>query len=348
MNYIYPSRVSPLVRLNRLLGSEAYANARFFIIVDENTYSQCLTTLVSKVEALQESEFLEVPVGEDCKQLEIAQQLWQTLLESGADRNAVIVNLGGGCVSDLGGFVAAGYRRGIRCINVPTTLIGMCDAAIGGKTAVNLGGVKNQVGFFHQPEAVCIDPVFLDTLPMQELASGLFEMLKTFLLSDPEGYSELLDAMGGSNFVLDPAWITRCAQFKASVVKADPNEHGIRRMLNLGHTFGHAIEAYSHHQGKPFSHGLSVGFGMVCALYLSMRKLGFPQQEYERYRALVAHLSPLPHYTLRDTEPLLSYMRQDKKNAQGEIRCVLLQAVGEPVIDLAVDENELRDALLKI
>ena len=345
---ILPSHQSSLSQLGRTLAGKAYKNARYFILVDENTYNHCLTRLVSKVAPLQEAEFMEVPVGEECKDIAIATQLWETLLESGADRDSVLVNLGGGCVTDLGGFVASGYQRGIRYINIPTTLIGMVDAAIGGKTAINLDGFKNQIGFFNPPDIVCIEPAFLDTLPDKELFSGTFEMLKTFMIGDPEQYQHLCNMLLGGSLEMQPDMIARCAEIKGAVVKQDPKDKGIRHILNLGHTFGHGIEAYSHQTGKPYSHGEAVGIGMICALYLSVKKLGLPQAFLDNYRDVAGKMVALPHYSLKETEEILTYMRQDKKNAEGEIRCVLLQELGAPVIDLAVDENEIRDALLKI
>lgn len=349
MNIILPSATSSLSRLNRSLSAKKYDTAQFFIIVDENTYTHCLTQLVSRVERLQESEFIEVPVGEECKDMAIAQQLWDTLLESNADRDTVIVNLGGGCVSDLGGFVASGYKRGIRYINVPTTLIGMVDAAIGGKTAVNVNGSKNQVGFFHQPEITCIEPSFLDTLLDEELFNGVFEMLKTFLIGSPEQYQALCDMLLGGTLEMRPAMIAACAEIKDAIVKQDPKDEGIRRVLNLGHTFGHGIEAFSQQPGQqPLGHGMAVGVGLACALYLSVHKLGLDAAVLQQYRTVAAKLMSMPHFSLKDTEEILAYIRHDKKNVAGEIRCVLLQEMGAPVIDLAVDENEIRDALLKV
>ena len=348
MKTILPSHQSPLSRLNRTLAGKAYNNARYFILVDENTYNHCLPQLVAQVEPLQKAEFMEVPIGEECKDIAIATQLWQTLLESGADRNSVLLNLGGGCVSDLGGFVASGYKRGIRYINVPTTLIGMVDAAIGGKTALNLDGYKNQIGFFNPPDIVCINPSFLNTLPDEELFNGVFEMLKTMMIGDPDQYHHLCDMLLGGTLDIQPGMIATCAEIKAAVVRQDPTDKGIRHILNFGHTFGHAIESFSHQTGRHYGHGTAVGIGMVCALYLSVKKLGLPQSCLDCYRSVATKLIELPHYTLRDTEALLSFMRQDKKNADGKIRCVLLKELGAPVIDLAVDENEIRDALLKI
>ena len=344
MKTIHPSpRLSALAKLGRTLSGKAFDGARFIILVDENSYAHCLVPLVSTVARLQEAELLEVPVGEECKDLAIARQLWESLLESGADRNTVLVNLGGGCVSDLGGFVAAGYKRGIRHINIPTTLVGMIDASLGGKTAVNLAGSKNQVGFFHQPVAVCIEPAFLDTLPPEEMKNGLCEMLKTLLIGDPDGYESLCKMLTGGNVELPDSMITTCVDIKNAIVKADPYDRGLRKVLNLGHTFGHAIEAYSH-----LPHGQAVGAGMVAALYLSVQKLGLPEAVLTRFRQAVGQIVDLPHYTLRDTEGLLSYMRQDKKNTDGDIHCVLLQSPGAPVIDLAVPEPEIRATLLAL
>ena len=349
MKTILPSSTSSLSRLNRMLSGKDFDNARFFLLVDENSYNHCLASFISRVSRVEESEFLEVPVGEECKDLSIASQLWQTLLESNADRDTVIINIGGGCVSDLGGFVAAGYKRGIRYVNVPTTLVGMVDAAIGGKTALNLEGSKNQIGFFHQPEIVCIEPEFLSTLPDEEYFNGVCEMLKTFMIGDREAYESLCNMVLDGSLEVTPQMISSCAAIKLAVVKEDPHERGIRRILNLGHTFGHAIEAYSHHEGQtPLSHGLAVGIGLLCALYLSVHKLGMDAAYLERYRSVISKLVTLPHYTLRDTEELLSYMRQDKKNSDGNICCVLMQDITAPVINLPVSELEIRDTFLKL
>ena len=286
---------------------------------------------------------LEIPIGEEAKNIETATQLWGALMDSHADRNAIIINLGGGCVSDLGGFVAAGYKRGVRFINVPTTLIAMIDAAIGGKTAVNLNGVKNQVGFFCQPDAICIEPAFLDTLPPTELSAGLWEMLKTFALANVKQYNDLCCQMAMGNVALTDEMIKECVAIKTSIVRQDPTEHGVRKMLNLGHTFGHAIEAYSH-----LSHGAAVGLGMWCALYLSHKKMGLDKDIFDAYTATLKPTLGAYSYSLKDTEQILQYMRQDKKNAEGLILCVLLQQIGVPVIDVPVDENEIRDTLLSL
>ena len=225
---ILPSRISSLGRLNRVLSGKTFDNSRFFLIVDENTYSHCLPILISHVDRLHQAEFIEVPAGEECKDPAIASQLWQTLLDSNADRDTVLVNLGGGCITDLGGFVAASYKRGIRHINIPTTLIGMVDAAIGGKTALNINGSKNQVGFFHQPAIVCIETSFLHTLPDAEIINGLFEMLKTFLIGNRSHFQSLCQTILSGSLDLQPGMIAACAEIKTAIVKQDPRDLGIR------------------------------------------------------------------------------------------------------------------------
>lgn len=345
---LFPSRRPALVALQSRLRGKTYDGARFFILLDENTYTHCLPRLIGAVPALEEADFFEVPTGEEAKQPEIAWQLWRSLSECDADRRAVLLCLGGGCVSDIGGFVASTYRRGLRTICVPTTLVGMVDAAIGGKTALDLDGIKNVVGTFHMPDLVCIDPAFLDTLPADELRAGLCEMLKTLALCDADRYHALLAAVTAADVTLQDEDLVRCAQFKQAVAAADPHDLGIRKMLNLGHTFGHALESHAAQQGRPLSHGDAVGIGMDLAFYLSVRKLGFPEAEWNAFRTALSALRPLPHFSLKDTESVLSFMRHDKKNEEQQIRCVLMKEVGVPVVDVPVDENEVRDALLHL
>lgn len=327
-----------LSALGRELKKEEWWDAKYVILVDENTFQHCLSRLIGYVEVLQEAEFIEVPVGEECKSLEVATQVWQTLLESEADRNTVIVNLGGGCVCDLGGYVAAGYKRGIRHINVPTTLLAMTDAAIGGKTAINLDGVKNVVGHFYSPRLTVIEPMFLDTLPREELLNGKMEMVKTAAVADSLLFERLIvdEAVARQQII-------EVARIKNRIVKADPYDRSIRHILNFGHTFGHAVEMYSQ-----LPHGLAVGVGMLAAMYLSVKKLGLSEDVYHTYSRWFKRHADVPRYTLKDIEHMLPLMRQDKKNTAGELRCVLLQESGAAVIDVAVSDHEVRDAFLHL
>lgn len=332
-----------LKALQRELAKVEWQEAKYTILLDENTFQHCLPLLISRVEALQEAEFIEVPAGEECKSLEVAVQVWQTLLEGEADRQHVIVNLGGGSVCDLGGFVAAGYKRGILYINVPTSLLAMVDASIGGKTAIDFGGVKNSIGHFYPASLTVLDPVFLDTLPQEELLNGQMEMVKTAAVSDSMMFNELLDIPS-----IPISTIKEVARIKNRVVKADPYDHSIRKILNFGHTFGHAIEVY-----RALPHGLAVGIGMEVAMYLSTKKLGLEEEVYTTYshwlkeKLSTAHYL-LPAFNLKDIEQMLPLMHQDKKNTAGSLRCVLLQELGAPVIDIEVSDNEVRDAFLKL
>ncbi len=324
--------------LGRELAKEQWQDAKYIILLDENTFQCCLPLLISRVEALQEAEFIEVPVGEECKSLEVAAQVWQTLMEGEANRNAVIVNIGGGCVCDLGGFVAAGYKRGIRYINVPTTLLSMVDAAIGGKTAINFGGVKNSIGHFYRPALTVIESAFLGTLPVEELLNGQMEMVKTAVVTTPTLFEQLI-----AKDDITKVQIIEVARLKNVVTQRDPEDHSIRKILNFGHTFGHAIEVYSH-----LPHGVAVGIGMRVAMYLSVKKIGLSEEVYLVYSKWLKSKISMPKYNLKDIEQMLPLMHQDKKNASGTVRCVLLQELGAPVIDVNVSDNEIRDAMLHL
>ena len=327
--------------LAHTLAKEEWRDAKYIILLDENTFQHCLPRLIVCVEALEEAEFIEVPAGEECKSLEVAAQVWQTLLEGGADRSTVLVNLGGGAICDLGGFVAAGYKRGIRHINIPTTLLAMVDAAIGGKTAINLGGVKNSIGHFYPAALTVIEPGFQETISLEAIHCGVMEMVKTAAVTDPVLYCRLTsryydEEPSDSN-------VLAVVRLKSRVVKADPCDQGVRKILNFGHTFGHAIEVYSQ-----LSHGLAVGIGMKVAMYLSTKKVGLSEEVYKSYSDWLRDYVEVPHYSLRDIEQILPLMHQDKKNADGELRCVLLQEPGAAVIDVAVSDNEVRDAFLHL
>ena len=327
---------SGLKALDRVLQNDTWNDCSYVILLDENTFKYCLPVLISQVGVLQEAEFIEVPVGEDCKSLEVASQVWQTLMESKADLNTVIVNLGGGCVSDLGGYVGSCFKRGLRCINIPTTLLSMVDASIGGKTAINFAGVKNSIGTFHEAELVCLDYLFLDTLQPIDLLSGQFEMIKTAAVSDIDLYVHIMGAD-----TVTQKMIGNVARIKRRVVSADPFDHGIRHILNFGHTFGHAIEFYSQ-----LPHGVAVGIGMMAAMYLSVKKTGLDEAWYRSYSMWVKSHTDVPVYTLKDIEYILDIMRNDKKSMGGSTRCVLLKEIGAAMIDVEVSDNEIRDTLL--
>ncbi len=344
---IFSEKIDSLKLLNRYLKNTLFSNARFFILVDENTFEFCLNDLVSIVEPLQEAELFEIPSGESQKALSTAENLWTALQESEADRNAVIVNLGGGVISDLGGFVAATYKRGIRYINIPTTLLGMVDAAIGGKTAVDLNQHKNHVGAFYHPMVTCIYPSFLKTLSLRELKSGAAEMIKTALLSKKE-FWEALRQMPIEKAAQNQKNIREAVVFKRQIVEQDFEEQNIRKILNFGHTIGHAIESYSLRSEMPLLHGEAVALGMLAELFISIEKLDFPKEEYKEIFDYITQNYTFPKYFSAEIDEILSFLKNDKKNFSGKINACLLRKIGVPAIDVEITEEEARKALIQL
>ena len=322
-----------------------YTGYRPFILVDSNTLESCLPLLdFAGVEALREAEVLEVEPGENSKSVEVANQLWESLLSLGADRKSILVNLGGGMVTDLGGFVAATYKRGIPFIHLPTSLLAMVDASVGGKTGVNLAGSKNQVGLFTEPAAVFMNIEFLQTLPQRELLAGGAEMLKHGLIADVGHWS----ALENPSAFADRTNIEASVSIKYNVVRTDFKEAGERKKLNFGHTIGHALESWSFRTSSPLLHGEAVALGMRCEAYLSMKRGLLSEWEY---REIEARLSVYPEVSLSqsDVEAVLAFMQTDKKNtATGGLNFTLLIAIGSAIIDQFLAEDEVREALLNV
>lgn len=327
-----------LSSLDRLLKRPQWAGVHSTILLDTNTFNLCLPHLIAKVEALQDAYFIEVPAGEECKSLEVASQVWSSLLDDEAGRDTLIVNLGGGAVCDLGGFVAASYKRGVHFVNVPTTLLAMVDASIGGKTAVNFGGVKNSIGHFYPPDAIIIDTAFCRTLAPDQLLCGKMEMMKTAAVASPSLYHNLMQMS-----TITRQSVKEVARLKSEIVKKDPFDLGIRKILNFGHTFGHAIELFSH-----LPHGYAVGIGMMAAMKLSVSKTGLPMDVYRSYSKWLKTNITVPAYSTSDTVQMLALMRQDKKALHGTVRCVLLQDVGRPVVDVEVTDDEMCECLTEL
>ena len=303
---------------------------RVFMLTDSNVAS-AFGEVISRIPGI--SGIREVAPGEQTKSIESAAGIWEWLGASGATRNSLLINFGGGVVTDLGGFAAATFKRGIRFINVPTTLLAVADAAIGGKTGVDFMGLKNEVGVFAPSERVVVSPEVLGTLPESELRSGFAEIVKMALLCDRDVYETLLrdDALH------DREILSRAMRFasaaKEEIVRLDPTEKGLRRILNLGHTAGHAYESYAAAQGTPISHGEAVAHGMLRALELSRDLEGFPAAMVAEYKEKILdrYYSPLP-FGEEAAGELDALMARDKKNPKaGEIRFILLRSVGDPV-----------------
>lgn len=314
-----------------------------FVLVDDTTREHCLGLFQDS--GFTDSHLISVPAGEHHKSLESVAQIWSVLSRQGAKRNSVLVNIGGGLITDIGGFAASCFKRGIRCINIPTTLLAQVDASVGGKTGINFNGLKNEIGTFSIPELVIIDNTFLKTLPLRQVLSGYAEMLKHALLAGEDALAEVMNAdlkqVGESGFL---ELIRKSVAVKAAVVEADPKEKGIRKALNFGHTIGHAIESVAIEQDMEIYHGDAVAYGMVVELYLSMKKLGFETRHYEAVRRLVEERFPR-YRAVAVPEKLYSLMLHDKKNEQDGVNFTLLRCPGEFEIDNYCSKEEILSAL---
>ena len=311
--------------------------SQVFILTDENVAPFWLPEVASWLRCDPAVDIVIKP-GEHHKNLQTVQRIWKTLLKQHADRNALLVNLGGGTITDLGGFAASTYKRGIKFINIPTTLLAMVDAAIGGKTGIDFGGGKNQIGTFADAEEVLIKPDFLMTLPEREIRSGLDEMLKYGFVSDAN-----LLKINADDY---QRYIARCGEIKHGIVSQDPYESGLRKTLNFGHTLGHAIESHSLTTDYPLLHGEAVALGMAAALWLSEKKLGLDSavlQDYEKRLPLLLSEAEV-NLTEADMDPILEYLSFDKKNNGEKPQFVLLKAVGKPVWDVEVELEWVRGA----
>lgn len=333
-----------LENLEQWLGGQA-RGVRVFILGDEHTMEQCLPELLAHVPQLRDAGTVQVRAGERSKDLEVCRALWTFLADHQADRQAVLVNLGGGVITDLGGFVAATFKRGIRFVHVPTTVMGMVDAAIGGKTAIDLNGVKNLVGAFADPVATCIHPPFLRTLGKREVLNGVAEMVKHGLVLDADHWNEVRRAPLHDLSALAPM-IERSAAIKAGVVSADPKDNGPRKLLNFGHTIGHALEAFALEGAqRTLLHGEAVAVGMVCAAWLSWR-LG--QLDRDRMNAIEEHLLGLfPPFRFQEADHhrIIELMRNDKKNRDDGFRFTLLTGIGSARTDVPITAAQVGEAL---
>ena len=325
---------------------EATPRGQVFVLVDSTTATQCMPILSESIGDIP-YQTIEITAGEANKNIEVVQQVWDALLSGGATRKALVVNLGGGLLTDLGGFAAATYMRGIRFVNIPTSLLAMVDASSGGKTGVDYRGVKNLVGCFAQPEATLVYLPFLDTLPVNEWLSGYAEMLKHGLLESVEHWNKLLALdVNDPKCTISPELLAENLAVKERIVTEDPKENGQRKLLNFGHTIGHAIEEAYVAEGKDVKHGYCVMWGMVAELYLSVIRLGFSREILAQTSHLMLEYYGRPQCNCKERERLVEWMTKDKKNrGAGEINFSLLRAIGDGVVDQTVSRSELDEAL---
>ncbi len=323
---------------------DRYAGADKIIICDDHTLDKCLPVVdAGGVIELADAEVFQVEHGEGSKSIDIAEQIWLGLANMKAGRDAVVINIGGGVVSDLGGFVAATYKRGIDFINLPTTLLAMVDASVGGKTGINLDNHKNQVGVFCDPVAVFIYPEFLKTLPERELLSGWAEVIKHALIADAGLWEQIVHSgltRGAAGEVL-----YRSIEIKNEIVQSDQREGGRRKLLNFGHTMGHAFEGLAAARGKDLLHGEAVAAGMICAAWLSAGLTGLPEADRDAIAGFLAdgyRLENLRDFDYRDLKP---FLENDKKNVSGEMMFTLLKSVGEGAYNIPVSHRQAEQSL---
>jgi 3-dehydroquinate synthase len=321
--------------------------SKLFVIADSNTARLCLPALAGESASVAAATHIVVPAGENHKNLATLASIWDSLCSNGATRNSAVINLGGGVVTDMGGFAAATFKRGIRFINIPTTLLAAVDAAVGGKTGIDFNGFKNEIGAFCSADAVVISTRFFPTLPQQELLSGYAEMLKHSLLKGGDAYNRLT-AKAPEQFSQEELLelLRESVMVKKAVVEEDPTEKGLRKSLNLGHTAGHAFESWALECGRPVAHGYAVAWGLVVDLVLSHLKLGFPSAMLRNVAGLVEELYGRLPLECKHYPALLEYMRHDKKNAgDGTIAFTLLKAPGEVDVNCTATPEEITAAL---
>jgi 3-dehydroquinate synthase len=290
-------------------------------------------------------ELLQIPAGESHKSIGTCLQLWESLSEKGADRKSLLINLGGGVVTDLGGFVACTFKRGIEFINIPTSLLAMVDASVGGKNGVDLGNIKNQIGVIKEPYSVLIDTQFLRTLPEEEIVSGFSEMLKHGLITS-EDYWTRVKHFDVANEAEATQLIRESVEIKKKVVVEDPHENGLRKTLNYGHTLGHAIESYclTSNEKKSLLHGEAIAIGIILAKYLSSELICFPKYKLsDVVTTILKHFDKVT-FNKRDIDSIISLLKFDKKNANGKVYFVLLRDIGSNKIDCEVPNDLLYKA----
>lgn len=319
---------------------------KLFILTDTNTLEKCFPRIQS-VPAIQQATILTIKAGDTHKNLEQLSSIWASLSNDEASRDSILINLGGGMVTDLGGFAGATFKRGIRTINIPTTLMAAVDAAVGGKTGINFNGLKNEIGSFYPPLCVFIDCLFLQTLDRENLLSGYAEMIKHGLISSLDNYSSVMlyDLDQETDYSFLNRMVAQSVKVKEEIITEDPKEKGIRKALNLGHTIGHALESLSFLQERPILHGHAVAAGIICELYLSCKQCGFPNDKLNQVVYYIKEYYPPLTFDCKDYETLYEFMTHDKKNEGGIINFTLLGQIGDIRINQSVSKGKILESL---
>ncbi|MFT4697524.1 MAG: 3-dehydroquinate synthase [Flavobacteriaceae bacterium] len=319
--------------------------SKVFVIIDENTKQFCLPILNSKLNKNIRLKILEINAGEVHKNINTCVSLWNQLSDLGADRNSIILNLGGGVITDLGGFVASTFKRGLKFINIPTTLLAMVDASVGGKNGIDLGVIKNQIGVINLPEMVLVDTLFLNTLPKEQITSGYAEMLKHGLIHS-EKYWNQVKVFEVANTDSTETLIWDSIQIKNEIVLKDPYEKNIRKTLNFGHTLGHAIESYclDNKDKENLLHGEAIAIGMVLVAYISQKMISLSEKETSEISKTMTNFYTKVDFTPKDIDSIIELLKYDKKNSNGKVLFVLLSAIGSCKINQEVPNDLIFEA----
>ena len=324
--------------LENLLQPDVYS--KIFVLVDENTNEYCLPYFLSNLPTEIEIEIIEIEAGEENKNMYTCIDLWHTLIDLEADRKSILLNLGGGVITDIGGFVASTFKRGIDFINIPTTLLAMVDASVGGKTGVDLGNLKNQIGVINEPKSVVILTKFLETLPSNQMRSGLAEMLKHGLIYDKLYWDKLKNLNDLITDDLD-ILIKQSIEIKNKIVSQDLNENGIRKALNFGHTLGHAIESYflESEDKKQLLHGEAIAVGMILESHISYQSNLISKDDFAEIKYIITDIFEKIIFNESDIQNIMNLLIFDKKNEFGNVQFTLLNKIGESKINQIVDES---------
>ena len=317
---------------------------KLFVLTDTTTQELCLP-VIKNFYSLKHIQVITIPASDSHKDIESLMMVWKGLQEGGASRHSCMINLGGGMVTDLGGFAASTFKRGINFINIPTTLLAMVDASVGGKTGINFGGLKNEVGVFNDSKYVILDAEFLKTLDAENICSGYAEMLKHGLISTEAMWEELVSFdLANPDLKQLQRMVGDSVKVKERIVELDPHEKGIRKALNLGHTFGHAFESWALKR-KPILHGYAVAFGLIPELYLSVAKTGFPTDKMRQTVTFIKENYGTLNITCDDYDELIELMHHDKKNQNGIINFTMLGGIGDIRINQTATTEEIKEAL---
>ncbi len=318
---------------------------RLFVLCDDTTAQLCWPK-VNGFGCMKDAKLITIAAGDTNKSLEAIAHVWSELQQGGASRHSMMVNLGGGMVTDLGGFAASTFKRGIHFVNIPTTLLSLVDASVGGKTGINFGGLKNEIGVFNTADVVILDTQFLATMDNDNMCSGYAEMLKHGLINNKEMLAELLHFdISNPDLKELQRMVAESVQVKEHVVEVDPLEHGLRKALNLGHTVGHAFESFAMEKEQPVLHGHAVAYGIICELFMSCVKTGFPQDVMRQVVNYIKEYYGKMTITCDDYPTLFELMTHDKKNTAGKINFTLLSDVGGIEINQTATREEIYEAL---